>query len=193
MRSAPSATNFGRNDVRVEIVTQQDQLLHAFMVRGICFAEEHGVPAAQLYDGNDYQATHFVAYAGDEPIASARLRWFRDFVKMERSCVRKAHRSPRILKFFSQSIYDHVARKGYDRLITHAKPDYAAMWCRLLGFSKVEGKEPLYFDGEEEPYLEIVKHLDPHVEAISDQASIAVLFRVEGKWDAPSRFEPRNA
>lgn len=180
------------NHVRVEIVTQYEQLLHAFAVRSICFMEEHGVPALQTYDGNDYQATHVVAYAHDEPIATARLRWFHDFAKMERSCVRKEYRSPGILKYFSQFIYDHVARKGYDRLITHAKPKYARMWRTVLGFVQVE-KEPMYFDGDNEPYLELVKILEPHQRPISERESVAVLFRVEGQWDTPSRFEPRSA
>lgn len=192
MRSVP-ISGVGRNDVRVEIVTRYEQLLHALMVRGICFAEEHGVPTDQTYDGNDYQATHVVAYAGDEPIASARLRWFHGFAKMERSCVRKAYRNPRILKYFSQFIYEHVARKGYDRLITHAKPAYAEMWCRLLGLQQVQGKEPLFFADDPEPYLELVKHLAPHADPISEETSIAVLFRVEGEWDAPSSFERRDA
>lgn len=188
--SIPRFSNY--NHVRVEIVTRYEQLLHAFAVRSICFMEEHGVPALQTYDGNDYQATHVIAYAHDEPIATARLRWFRDFAKMERTCFRKEHRGPRILQYCSQYIFDHVARKGYDRLITHAKPKYARMWRGVLGFVEVE-KEPLYFEGDNEPYLELVKVLDPHPRPISEQASVAVLFRVEGQWDAPSSFEVRSA
>lgn len=192
MRLSPDQ-NYGRNDIRVEVVKTQEQLLHALMVRGICFVEEHGVPTKQNYDGNDYQSTHVIAYAGEEPIASARLRWFRDFAKMERSCVRRAYRNPRTLKYFSNFIYEHVSRKGYDRLITHAKPEYARMWRRLLGLEQVEGKEPLYFDGDAEPYVELVKFLTPHTEAISEKTDIAVLFRVEGEWDRRSPFERGDA
>jgi hypothetical protein len=179
----------GFNHIRVEVVTKYDQLLHALAVRAICFMEEHGVPATQNFDGNDYQATHFVAYANDEPIASARLRWFGDFAKMERSCIRKAYRDPRILKHFAQYIYEHVARKGYSKIITHAKPAYAVMWRRALGFAVVEDKAPMSFDGDREPYLELVKHLEPHPRRISSSEDIAVLFRVEGQWDTPSQFE----
>ncbi len=153
--------------------------------------EEHAVPAQQTFDGNDYQATHIIAYAADEPIGAARLRWFRDFAKMERTCFRKEHRGPHILQLCSHFIFDHVARKGYERLITHAKPKYARLWRRVLGFVPAEGKEPMYFDGDDEPYLELVKYLDPHPRLISDQESVAVLFRVEGQWDNPSRFERR--
>jgi hypothetical protein len=181
------------NHIRVEVVTKYDQLLHAFAVRSICFMEEHGVPALQTYDGNDYQATHVIAYAADEPIATARLRWFRDFVKMERTCFRKEHRGPRILQYCSEFIFDHVAQKGYDKLITHAKPKYARMWKGVLGFEMVPQKEPMYFANDAEPYLELIKHLDPHPRRISEQESVAVLFRVEGQWDKPSSFERTDA
>ena len=63
----------GHNQLRTEIVTTYEQLLHAYAVRSICFMEEHGVPARHEFDGNDYQATHVIAYAGDEPIGTLRF------------------------------------------------------------------------------------------------------------------------
>src|SRR5215213_5758854 len=84
------------NQIRVEIVTTPEQLMHAYAIRAICFIEEHGVAVRQTYDGNDYQATHIIVYSDDEPIGTARIRWFRDFAKMERSCFRQTWRNPRI-------------------------------------------------------------------------------------------------
>src|ERR1043166_7886201 len=45
------------NSIRVEIVTTYEQLLHAYAIRSICFIEENGMKAQQMFDGNDYQAT----------------------------------------------------------------------------------------------------------------------------------------
>lgn len=78
----PSAPNRDDNSVRMVVVTNGEQLLHAFAVRSICFMEETGLSAQQALDGNDYQATHIVAYSGDEPIGATRIRWFRDFAKI---------------------------------------------------------------------------------------------------------------
>ena len=39
----------------------------------------------------------------------------------------------------------------------------------ILGFKNVEGKKPVYFDGHEEPYIELVKELTPPPNAISEQ------------------------
>ncbi len=131
------------NLIRAEIVAPPEQLLHAFAIRAICFMEEHGVAARQTFDGNDYQATHIIVYAGSEPVGTARIRWFKDFAKMERTSFRKEWRNPRIIKRCAEFIFDHISRKGYDKVITHAKPIYARLWRALLGFKQVSAKEPV--------------------------------------------------
>src|SRR6266850_345208 len=105
----------GHNLVRAEIVTTYEQMLHAYAIRSICFMEEHGVKAQQVFDGNDYQATHVIVYSGDEPIGTLRIRWFKDFAKFERTAFRKAYRNTRTLKAAADFSFDHVARKGYDK------------------------------------------------------------------------------
>lgn len=177
------------NQIRTEVVTTYEQLLHAYAIRSICFMEEHGVKAQQTFDGNDYQATHMIVYAGAEPIGTLRIRWFKDFAKLERTAFREAYRNVHVLKTFAYFVFDHVARKGYDKVITHAQPKYARLWRMTLGFRSVEGRKPVYFDGHPEPYLELVKELVPPPNAISPDTDATVLFRTEGFWDAPSEYE----
>jgi hypothetical protein len=177
------------NQIRTEVVTTYEQLQHAYAVRSICFMEEHGVPAIHEFDGNDYQATHVVVYAGREPVGTLRIRWFRDFAKFERTSFRKAYRDVHVLKNAADFAFDHVARKGFDKVITHAQPKYARLWRMILGFRNAEGKKPIYFDGHPEPYLELVRDLVPPENAISMTTDSAVLFRIEGAWDAPSEYE----
>ena len=177
------------NSIRAEIVTSYEQLLHAYAIRGICFMEEHGVRAKQTFDGNDYQATHVIVYADDEPIGTLRIRWFKDFAKFERTAFRRAYRNTHVLKVLADFSFDHAARKGYDKVITHAQPKYARLWRIIFGFKNAEGKKPVYFDGHDDPYLELVKELTPPPNAISESTDATVLFRTEGYWDAPSEFE----
>lgn len=177
------------NQIRTEVVTTYQQLLHAYAIRSICFIEEHGYPARQEFDGNDYQATHMIVYAGDEPVGTQRIRWFKDFAKIERTAFRAAYRNAHVLKTCAYFVFDHIARKGYDKVITHAQPKYARMWRIVLGFKNAEGKAPFYFDGHPEPYIELVKKLSPPENAISLHTDTAVMFRIEGFWDAPSAFE----
>jgi len=181
------------NQIRTEIVTTYEQLLHAYAIRSICFMEEHDLKAQQTFDGNDYQATHMIAYVGDDPIGTLRIRWFKEFAKLERTAIRKDYRNPHVLKAFAIFVFDHVARKGYDKVITHAQPKYARLWRMILGFKNAEGKKPLYFEGHEEPYIELVRELVPPPNAISVSTDPAILFRIEGSWDAPSEFETAAA
>jgi len=183
----------GHNQIRTEIVTTYEQLLHAYAVRSICFMEEHGVPARHEFDGNDYQATHVIAYAGDEPIGTLRIRWFKDFAKFERTSFRRAYRDMRTVKAVAEFSFDHVARKGFDKVITHAQPKFARLWRMSLGFKNAEGKKPVYFEGHEQPYIELVKELTPPPNAISERTDATILFRIEGSWDAPSQYEIASA
>ena len=181
------------NQIRTEVVTTYQQLMHAYAIRSICFMEEHGVPARHEFDGNDYQATHMIVYAGDEPVGTLRIRWFKDFAKLERLAFREAYRNTHVLKAFVFFAFDHIARKGYDKAIAHAQPKYARLWRIVFGCRPVEGKPPVYFDGHPEPYIELVRELTPPPNAISERTDATVLFRTEGYWDAPSEFETAAA
>jgi hypothetical protein len=176
------------NDIRVMVVTSAEQFMHALAIRAICFMEDTGLTAAQAIDGNDYQATHIVVYDDQEPIGAARIRWFRDFAKIERTAFRRAYRNPRILKRSAEFIFDHVSRKGYQVLVTHAEPKYARLWKMLLGFEQVLGRPSVVTEGHE-PYLELVRKLSPPPDAITLQSPPTLLFRIEGQWDTPGAFE----
>jgi hypothetical protein len=182
----------GHNSLRFVIVTNHEQWVHACAIRSICFMEEHGSQAEWLFDGNDYQATHILAYAGDEPVGSSRVRWFKDFAKIERTAFRKEYRSIAVLKDYAAFVFDHIARKGYTRLITHASPKYARLWRTVLGFKSSVGKEPAFFIGHE-PYYEVYRDLEPSPKAITLDTPCNVLYRTEGKWDEPGRFEAKQS
>lgn len=173
--------------IRFELVTNAKQWLHASAVRSICFMEEHGNAADWLFDGNDYMATHVVVYDGDEPVGTGRVRWFKDFAKIERTSFRKEYRSIGMLKAYAAFGFAHIARKGYTRVITHASAKYARLWKTVLGF-KSSDKEPAYFIGHE-PYYEVWRDIEPAADPIGIESSCIVLFRTEGQWDEPGAFE----
>lgn len=180
----------GHNSYMVHVVTTPEQMIHSIAIRSICFMEETGLPAKQAHDGNDYQATHVIMYCADEPIASLRIRWFRDFAKIERTALRKAHRNSHALKVLGEFVFAHIARKGYDVAITHANPLLARLWRTLFGFKECKSKPPLRFAGHETHYVELVKVLSVPDNAIDINTAAGVMMRVEGEWDQPSVFEP---
>jgi hypothetical protein len=105
------------NSLRFTIVATPEEWVHACAVRSICFLDEHGAQAKWLFDGNDYQCTHVLAYDGDEPIGTGRIRWFKDFAKIERTSYRKELRDIRTLKEFAEFGFEHIRRKGYTRVM----------------------------------------------------------------------------
>lgn len=173
--------------IRFELVTTPQHWLHATAIRSICFLEEHDAKAELVFDGNDYMATHVLVYDGDEPIGTARIRWFKDFAKIERTSFRKSYRTINNLRAFATFGFEHISRKGYTRVITHAGAKYARLWKTVLGF-KGSDKEPAYFEGQE-PFYEIWKDIEPSTNPISLESSCAILSRTEGSWDKPGAFE----
>lgn len=176
------------NSINMSIVTTPEQFMQAMAIRAICFMEQPGITYKGAIDGNDYQSTHILAYNDKEPIGATRIRWFKDFAKIERTAFRADYRSPRILKQCSNFIFDHVAMKGYNMLITHANPSLARVWQMVLGFELVKEKQPFVsFDGD--GYVELVKHIKHPTNALNINTDPTILLRVEGQWDTAHPLE----
>lgn len=184
-----AVADVGHNSFHVEVVKNMEQLIQVFALRAICFMEDTGLPFDHAFDGNDLQATHVVGYDGIEPIAALRIRWFKDFAKIERTAFRKSHRSITYIKLMANFTFAHIARKGYPVAITHASPIFARLWRMHFGFRNVPGKPPVEYHGEK--YVELVRPLEVPSDAIKSDTDIAVLFRTEGEWDTPAKYEAR--
>ena len=176
----------GHNSLRAEVVTSMEQLVQVCALRALGYLEDTVMPFDHAYDGNDLQATHIVVYDGSEPVGTMRVRWFRGFAKMERTFFRKSHRGIPNIKVLLDFAFAHIARKGYSLAITHASPLYARLWRMHFGFENVS-KVPAIYHGE--TYFELVKHLDVPPDAIVPDTDAKILYRVEGKWDEPAKYE----
>ena len=102
-------------------------------------------------------------YDGIEPIGTMRVRWFKDFAKIERTAFRKSHRNIPNIKIVANFTFNHIARKGYPLAITHASPIYARLWRMHFGFKDVPGKPPVEYHGEK--YLELMGRAITNFEA----------------------------
>ena len=158
------------NQIRTEVVTTYEQLLHAYAIRAICFMEEHGVPARHEFDGNDYQATHIIVYAGHEPIGTMRIRWFKDFAKLERLAFREAYRNTHALKAFVFFAFNHIARKGYDKAIAPRAAEICAavedrlrmQECRRQGACLLRGSPGAVYRTRQGPHPSAQCNLGKH-------------------------------
>ncbi|WP_244492373.1 hypothetical protein [Aureimonas sp. AU12] len=183
--------NAKSNSIRCQIATMPEHIRDSMIMRSICFVQEHGIAPNFIFDGNDHQATHVVFYDGDEPIGSLRIRWFAEFAKYERTCFREAYRHPSVLKRCIRMTFEHVARKGYAKVMTQAEPRLARLWTILFKGEFID-TQPVQIPGHGEPYLSVIGAIDRHPCAITPESDSALLLRIEGEWDRPTAFEAHS-
>jgi predicted GNAT family N-acyltransferase len=118
-----------------QIVIKVEDLQKCFFVRGIVFCEEQRCPYAIEIDGLDFSAIHFLATIDDEPVATSRMRLFKDYVKIERLAVRKQYRDKGIGKDMFAFVLDHIKEMGYRKIVIHAQA-YLLNFYENFGFVK---------------------------------------------------------
>ena len=58
--------------VTTRLAGRMEDTLQAFAVRAACFIGEQDVPYSEEFDGQDFGATHLLAYLGNEPVGALR-------------------------------------------------------------------------------------------------------------------------
>ncbi|HYD86010.1 MAG TPA: GNAT family N-acetyltransferase [Vitreimonas sp.] len=179
------------NHVEIDIVRDLDGLVRVFALRALIYMGEQRCPFDEEFDGNDLAAsTHLIARIDGEPVGTLRLRWFADFVKIERVAVKSEHRGGAVVRSLFGEAVRLASRRGYKRAIGHIQARLAPFWLRL-GFAPRPGRERFYFSDHE--YIEVEGRMDPHPEALSADTTPLVLLRPEGRWDAPGPLDRSSA
>jgi predicted GNAT family N-acyltransferase len=158
----------------------------AFAIRAAVFMMEQNCPYDEEFDGNDRTATHIIGYVDGEPAATLRIRYFSDFVKLERLAVLPRFRRTLIAKEVVNTGIDFCRRKGYRRMYGHIQKRLLHFWSRF-GFRPFETNHPLVFSDHE--YIVVAGDLEPHNDPITMHSLPQVLIRPEGKWDEPGILE----
>ena len=65
---------------------------HALDIRQKVFVEEQNVPADINFDGNDFNAIHYIVIVDNQPVGTARVRELDDSLKIERMAILKNFR-----------------------------------------------------------------------------------------------------
>jgi predicted GNAT family N-acyltransferase len=121
--------------VHYGIVSKIEDLQKAFFVRGVVFVEGQKCAYTEDFDKFDFSAVHFLGTIGDEPVATARMRLFKDYVKIERVAVRKEYRKKGIGKELFAFILNHIEKAGYKKMVLHAQA-YLLRFYEDFGFVK---------------------------------------------------------
>jgi predicted GNAT family N-acyltransferase len=122
--------------VNVKVVENEKELEDAFSVRRTVFIDEQNVPAEEEIDELENEATHFVAYLEDTPIAAGRFRIVDGYGKVERICVLKAARKTGSGREMMNTIEAYARDNGLNKLKlnaqTHAIPFYAGLGYEVV-------------------------------------------------------------
>lgn len=166
--------------VTIDAARTLDDLMAVVSLRAIVYLGEQHCPFDEEFDGNDLNGTHLLARIGGEPVATMRMRWFADFMKIERVCVRPDHRGGPVVFQMVKYGLDLAARKGYRRVLGYIQVRLFRFWERF-GFFERPGRERFMFSDYE--YMEFEGKIEPHPDALSADSSPFVLMRPEGDWD----------
>src|SRR5580692_3110087 len=71
-------------DVSITVVRSIEDFMRVVAVRSATFVAEQDCPYEEEFDGNDFSASHLLAYVGKEPVGCLRIRYFAGFAKLER-------------------------------------------------------------------------------------------------------------
>jgi len=170
----------------IRVVNDFDDMMRIAAIRSAVFIGEQACPFDEESDGNDFSATHLLAFVGNEPAGCMRIRYFGDFAKLERLAVRKEFRSSRTAFDLVHASVDLCRDKGFRRLYGHARQDYLRFW-QHFGFKVKENGTPFSFS--DFSFVEMVDEIEPSAEALAISDGPYRLIRPEGAWHVRGPLE----
>jgi len=168
------------------VAATPDHLAKVLAIRAAVFMSEQNCPYDEEYDGNDFTGTHILGFVDGQPAAVLRIRYFADFVKIERLAVLPRFRGSRIAFAVVEHALALVRRKGYRTAYGHAQKRVVAFWSRF-GFKPMAKNTNLVFSDHE--YVEMVAALEPHHDRITIHSDPYMIIRPEGRWDEEGVLE----
>jgi len=104
-----------------KIVQSLDDLIKVFIIRGIVFMDEQAVPYSIEMDKHEYSALHILGEIDGEPVAAGRLRFIKDWAKLERIAVRKDYRKRGYGHDIVEFMLSIARERGYHKFKMHAQ------------------------------------------------------------------------
>ena len=171
-----------RPQLETMLVSTPDQMAKVMAIRAAVFMMEQQCPYNEEFDGNDYAGAQMLGLVNGEPAAVLRIRYFAEFVKIERLAVLPRFRRTLIAKAIIEHAIEICRRKGYRKMYGHAQTRLVPLWERF-GFRPMNKNSKLVFSDHE--YVEIVGEITPHSSPLTPESDPMVLIRPEGQWDKP--------
>lgn len=183
----PKLTTAVRPQLETVIASSPDHMAKAQAIRAAVFMLEQACPYEEEFDGNDYTATHILGFVNGEAAATLRVRYFADFVKLERLAVLPKYRNSTLI---AKQVVEHAIsfcqRKGYRKMYGHAQKRFVKLWSRF-GFRVVPDAPDIVYSDHE--YVVMAGEIPPHNSPLTINSDPMVLVRPEGHWDNPGPLD----
>jgi GNAT superfamily N-acetyltransferase len=165
--------------VTTRLAMKMEDSLQAFAVRAACFIGELDVPYSEEFDGLDFSATHVLAYSGDEPVGTLRIRWFQSFAMPERLAVIQRFRGNNIGQLLLERCRAVAQSRGCNIMYVQALPADVGYWEKQ-GWRRLEPE----LAGADKQTIAMVHPVDPSKPLPAIEAPEAVVFHRERQLDA---------
>jgi len=96
-------------------------MIKIFIVRGIVFMEEQGVPFWEEVDEHEFSAVHVLGEIDGEPVAAGRIRYRGDTAKLERLAIRPHYRGQGFGHALVDYMMDVIRKNGIHKFLIHAQ------------------------------------------------------------------------
>lgn len=182
MKSQPSV-------ITVKMVRNFEDMAKIYAIRSSTYLAEQFCLYSEEFDGNDFCSTQFIGYVDGDPAGCIRMRYFGDFVKLERLAVRREYRHTRLAFRLVREAGAIARRKGFTKAYGHAREDLVPFW-RMFGGKEMDRPAFRFADFN---YREMVFDLgDVRDDALRLGLDPLVSIRPEGEWDRLGPLELSN-
>src|SRR5699024_11497205 len=100
-----------KRSVKITIANTEQDRDHALQIRTTVFIDEQNVPPEEEIDAFDKEAIHFIGYNDNAPVAASRLRFVKEYGKLERICVLKDQRGKGYGKQLIEAMETEILKK----------------------------------------------------------------------------------
>lgn len=190
----PLVTSRRNAQIEVKVASGFEEMLQAIAIRSAVYVGEKGWPFREEWDGNDFTATHILAKVNGDAAGTMRVRYFGDFVKIERLAILSHYRQRRygargVAWALGEFALDFCRRKGFTRFYGHALEELVPFWNKLSGgfLQPMDGEDP--FDCSGKKVVPMFGIAAPYPDAIDHESGHMVIVRPEGEWDKPGYWE----
>jgi predicted GNAT family N-acyltransferase len=163
-----------------------EDIMKVFSIRAATYMNEQSCPYDEEFDGNDFCAAHILGEINGEPAGCIRIRFFGDFVKIERLAVRPEFRSSTLAFRLVRAAFDYCRAKGFRKAYGHSRHDLVNFWARF-GFHEIPGRPT--FEFSDVTYVEMEADVPASNDVIGIGRSPFELIRPEGAWDVPGPLD----